>query len=108
MNTFKLFLLGLLFFSLNLQAQKRNKSKAEPQTTISDSMFHNLKFRNIGPFRGGRSVASTGVVGQPHTFYIHYYPNLYLRWWETLEPGQNRQPGESEILGDHYVRYSSS
>jgi len=70
MNTFKFLLLGLLVFSLHLQAQKRNKSKSEPQTTITDSMFHNLKFRNIGPFRGGRSVASTGVVGQPHTFYM--------------------------------------
>lgn len=70
MNTFKILLLGLLVFSLNLQAQKRNKSKAEPQITLTDSMFNNLKFRNIGPFRGGRSVASIGVVDQPHTFYM--------------------------------------
>ena len=70
MNMFKFFFLGLLVFTLNLQAQKRNKTKAEPKITVTDSMFHNLKFRNIGPFRGGRSVASTGVVGQPHTFYM--------------------------------------
>ena len=70
MNSYKFILLGLLVFTLNLQAQKRNKTKAEPQTIITDSMFHNIKFRNIGPFRGGRSVASTGVVGQPHTFYM--------------------------------------
>jgi len=70
MNAFKFLLLGLLIFSLNLQAQKRNKTKSEPQIVVTDSMFNNLKFRNIGPFRGGRSVASTGVVGQPHTFYM--------------------------------------
>jgi len=70
MRTLKFFLLAFLFFSFSLQAQKRNKTKPEPQITITDSMFHNLKFRNIGPFRGGRSVASTGVVGQPHTFYM--------------------------------------
>lgn len=70
MNTFKFLLLSLLVFSLNLQAQKKAKTKVEPETTVLDSMFHNLKFRNIGPFRGGRSVASTGVVGQPHTFYM--------------------------------------
>src|SRR5210317_1372211 len=70
MNKFKFLLLVLFVFSLNLQAQKRNKSNSEPQQTITDSMFHNVKFRNIGPFRGGRSVASTGVVGQPHTFYM--------------------------------------
>lgn len=70
MNSYKFILLGLLVITLNLQAQKRNKTKAEPQTIITDSMFHNLKFRNIGPFRGGRSVASTGVMGRHHTYYM--------------------------------------
>lgn len=70
MNSYKFILLGLLVFTVNLQAQKRNKSKSEAQIMLSDSMFHQLKFRNIGPFRGGRSVASTGVVGQPHTYYM--------------------------------------
>ncbi|TVZ60305.1 photosystem II stability/assembly factor-like uncharacterized protein [Flavobacteriaceae bacterium MAR_2010_105] len=65
-----LFLLSLFFIPLNVQAQKRNKAKSEPKITVSDSMFHNLKWRNIGPFRGGRSVASTGVIGQPHTYYM--------------------------------------
>lgn len=29
-----------------------------------------MKWRSIGPFRGGRSVASTGVVGDPKTYYM--------------------------------------
>ncbi|MGF1558528.1 MAG: glycosyl hydrolase [Flavobacteriaceae bacterium] len=37
---------------------------------VQDSMFHALKWRNIGPFRGGRSVTSSGVVGQPLTYYM--------------------------------------
>ena len=84
MNTFKLLLIGLLVFTLNLQAQKRNKTKTEPQITITDSMFHNLKFRNIGPFRGGRSVASSGVVGQPHTF---YFGSTGGGVWKTTDDG---------------------
>ncbi|WP_224491247.1 WD40/YVTN/BNR-like repeat-containing protein [Robertkochia flava] len=32
--------------------------------------FHQLKWRNIGPFRGGRSVACTGVAGDPLTYYM--------------------------------------
>ncbi len=67
---FQILVLGFLILSLNLQAQKRNKPKADAQITVTDSMFHNLKWRNIGPFRGGRSVAASGVVGQPHTFYM--------------------------------------
>jgi hypothetical protein len=33
-------------------------------------IFKPLKWRSIGPFRGGRSVASTGVVGDPKTYYM--------------------------------------
>lgn len=29
-----------------------------------------MKWRSIGPFRGGRSVASTGVIGDPKTYYM--------------------------------------
>lgn len=29
-----------------------------------------MKWRNIGPFRGGRSVAATGVVSDPMTYYF--------------------------------------
>ncbi len=29
-----------------------------------------LKWRSIGPFRGGRSVAGTGVIGDPRTYYM--------------------------------------
>jgi len=32
--------------------------------------FEPLKFRNIGPLRGGRSTGSSGVVGDPFTYYM--------------------------------------
>lgn len=35
-----------------------------------DSLFKYVKYRNIGPFRGGRSVCGTGVVGDPLTYYM--------------------------------------
>ena len=31
----------------------------------AEEYFKPLKFRNIGPFRGGRSVSASGVVGDP-------------------------------------------
>ncbi len=68
-----LYLLGICLF-LHVpfsNAQKRkSKSTQEARLTIPDSVFHGFKWRNIGPFRGGRSVASSGVVGQPHTYYM--------------------------------------
>ena len=35
-----------------------------------DSVFKSVKYRNIGPFRGGRSVCGSGVVGDPLTYYM--------------------------------------
>jgi photosystem II stability/assembly factor-like uncharacterized protein len=39
-------------------------------TPSLDSAFKPVKWRSIGPFRGGRSVAGTGVVGDPRTYYM--------------------------------------
>ena len=35
-----------------------------------NAIFKALKWRSIGPFRGGRSVAGCGVVGDPKTYYM--------------------------------------
>src|SRR5688500_7349971 len=35
-----------------------------------DSLFKPMRWRSIGPFRGGRSVAATGVIGDPTTYYM--------------------------------------
>jgi photosystem II stability/assembly factor-like uncharacterized protein len=35
-----------------------------------NSVFKVVKWRSIGPFRGGRSNAGTGVVGDPKTYYM--------------------------------------
>jgi photosystem II stability/assembly factor-like uncharacterized protein len=43
------------------------------QTAVADdynSIFKVVKWRSIGPFRGGRAVASCGVVGDPRTYYM--------------------------------------
>ncbi len=43
-------------------------SGASPE--VSPDLFGGLKWRNIGPFHGGRIAAVTGAVGQPGVFYI--------------------------------------
>lgn len=37
---------------------------------VQPSLISGLRWRNVGPFRGGRVAAVTGVIGQPGTFYI--------------------------------------
>lgn len=34
--------------------------------------FQELEYRNIGPFRGGRSVAVAGHADHPHTYYTGF------------------------------------
>ncbi|KLU04721.1 putative signal peptide and transmembrane protein [Rhodopirellula islandica] len=34
------------------------------------------------------------------SFCVPSIANLYLRWWEPLEPGKNREPGAPEYTGD--------
>ena len=60
----------MFFLPFNHQAQRRKRQSPEPILTIQDSLFHGWKWRNIGPFRGGRSVACAGVVKEPMTYYM--------------------------------------
>jgi photosystem II stability/assembly factor-like uncharacterized protein len=43
---------------------------APTQADDLNSYFKPVQWRSIGPFRGGRSNASTGVVGDPRTYYM--------------------------------------
>ena len=70
MKTLKLIFICLLILPITVNSQKRKKKIQKPVIAITDSLYHGLKWRNIGPFRGGRSVTSTGVIGKPHTYYM--------------------------------------
>src|SRR6185436_3050364 len=46
---------------------------AQPQTDhhpYSPALFKALRWRSIGPYRGGRVTAVAGVPGQPHVYYM--------------------------------------
>lgn len=55
-------------------AQKKSKSSPQPivkeTVTNLEDYFKPVKWRSIGPFRGGRSVTASGVVGDPYTYYM--------------------------------------
>ena len=60
-------------------------------TTISfaqtaEEYFKPMKYRNIGPFRGGRSVCATGVIGNPTTYYMGTTGGGL---WKTSDAGQH-------------------
>ena len=57
---------GLLFVFTNVNSQKRKVKKNKTEKIN----YNNIEWRNIGPFRGGRSVTSSGVLDHPNIFYM--------------------------------------
>ena len=55
----KLLSMIFLFLTINLFAQ-----------TVDTTFFNGLLYRGIGPYRGGRSCAVTGVPSNPSLFYF--------------------------------------
>src|SRR5512140_3350292 len=37
---------------------------------VNPNLINGMKWRNVGPFRGGRVIAVTGVPGDPSTYYF--------------------------------------
>lgn len=59
----------LLSFQTPLLSQKKSSQK-NIQVAVNPKLFSSMKWRNIGPFRGGRSLAVCGVASEPNTYYF--------------------------------------
>src|SRR5687767_8628191 len=82
-------LISIFLFALLLQipadAQKK-KSSTPLYTPIDTSLFGGLEWRNIGPFRGGRSASVTGVRDKPS---LYYFGSTGGGVWRTRDGGQS-------------------
>ncbi len=61
-------LLSLIFSFSGMSWEYENKKKNK--FPIDSILFQVGEWRNIGPFRGGRSTASTGITGNEQTYYM--------------------------------------
>ena len=59
----------LIAIPSQLFAQKK-KDINDAEVTFNEKLYSGLQWRNIGPFRGGRSAAVCGVPGKPMLFYM--------------------------------------
>ena len=57
--------------------------------TFDSKFFSDLRWRSIGPFRGGRTRACAGVPGQPNVFYIGVVNGGV---WKTTDYGRTWKP----------------
>ncbi len=104
-------------------AQPRNVPR--PDSTLRD--YAAMTWRNIGPSRGGRSVAVSGIAGQPLTYFAGYTGGGLWRTddaglnWRNISDGQFRTssigaiavaPSDANVIyvgsGEHAIRGQSS
>src|SRR5881394_3273972 len=60
-----------------------------PSGAIDEKLFNGMRWRQIGPFRGGRALAIEGVVGEPDTY---YFGAVAGGVWKTTDGGANWIP----------------
>jgi len=78
-----LFLMFCLAFSPVLAQQP---SALAPYPPVNVAYYQNLKWRSIGPFRGGRCAAVAGVADKPMTYYMGSAGGGI---WKTEDAGTN-------------------
>jgi photosystem II stability/assembly factor-like uncharacterized protein len=96
--------LAFLSIGVNLTAQ------------VNPTEFSGMKWRQIGPFRGGRVLAVTGVPGDPNTYYfgavaggIFKSTNGGLSWTPTFNHEGTASIGAIAVSdSDHNVLYAGT
>jgi photosystem II stability/assembly factor-like uncharacterized protein len=132
--SFGLLVFGLLF-SLSSFAQKSKGKTTKTTTTTTTStpstvsnsldlgMYKSLRWRNIGPFRGGRSNTVVGVPGKDHVYYCGYTGGGIWKTedsglsWRNISDGQFKTSSVGDLaiansdpntiyagMGEHAVR----
>lgn len=69
-------------------AQVEHATPAKP-STIDESYLSEFKWRNIGPNRGGRSIAVAGSVARPNEY---YFGAVGGGLWKTTDGGTSWKP----------------
>ena len=78
----------LVFYSSEISVNAQNVAKPE--------IYDALQWRQIGPFRGGRSDGVTGVKGSDKTY---YFASAGGGVWKTYNAGQSWKPVSDGFFG---------
>src|SRR5690349_14877568 len=80
-----------LAFVLTLSALPvyAQRPQASPAASPSPDPLKALQYRNVGPYRGGRCTAVTGVPSQP---FVYYFGGTGGGVWKTTDGGINWEP----------------
>ena len=79
---------SLPLFALAVSAAAPSPA-ATPAGTVDEKLYKGMKWRQVGPFRGGRALAIEGVSGEPDTY---YFGAVAGGVWKTTDGGANWIP----------------
>lgn len=74
-----------LLFVFTILVFAKAESQQLPEPPAEQKLYESQEFRLLGPFRGGRSAAVTGVPGKPNLF---YFGSTGGGVWKTLDGGR--------------------
>lgn len=63
--------------------------RSRAPAVFDGALFNGMRWRGIGPYRGGRALAVTGVVGEPG---VYYFGAAAGGVWKTIDSGANWTP----------------
>jgi len=82
------------------ETPKSETAKSEADSSANDDQdepkgpWHGLTWRLVGPFRGGRVLAVSGVVGDAHTY---YFGGVGGGVWKTTDGGLSWRPMTDKV-----------
>ncbi len=84
----------LLLVVIPLAAQKKAPAPATP--AYDQSLYSGIRWRELGPFRGGRSSTITGVHHNPN---LYYFGTVGGGVWRTTDAGQTYENISDSYFG---------
>ncbi len=83
--------IGVAVAALAITGALQWRPAAQPRTEgpLDQSLFADMRWRNIGPLRAGRTKSAAGHASQPYTFYIGVCNGGV---WKTTDAGRTWQP----------------
>ncbi len=93
---FWLLAVPMLLISQKAKPQKASQPNAEPGAIVDSLLLNSISWRNVGPFRGGRSAAVTGVAGKPNLF---YFGGTGGGVWRTQDGGRSWENISDNFFG---------
>jgi photosystem II stability/assembly factor-like uncharacterized protein len=83
------------------QAQEKKAEGAKPASAEAEGdqdeakgPWHGLTWRLVGPYRGGRVLAVSGVIGDPHTY---YFGGVGGGVWKSTDGGLSWRPMTDKV-----------